>query len=258
MYPFGWPIYVCFLVSFIGGKNKRHPWLKKSKANVGQLTDKSMLTAPTHALNVPGRWGKANWRKLDIVGRYCIAQEGGRFCIVAALNSPWQSKIAFGRIVPRYCWYVCSRGGWWGIQRWAEFSDTRLTDSYAPPSLLSTKSIFQYCQIQMLSSWMAFAIEECPPPTLDWWYVPGNNLCCVERKVSVLFAARPWHLFVIGETRRKKSRDSAGEEIDWGSFQTFSQTFSYFWNLWCKFYQNCLGCSYDMKWEKRKRTLSDK
>ena len=72
-------------------------------ANVGQLTDKSMLTAPTHALNVPGRWGKANWRKLDIVGRYCIAQEGGRFCIVAALNSPWQSKIAFGRIVPRYC-----------------------------------------------------------------------------------------------------------------------------------------------------------
>ena len=113
--------------------------------NVGQLTDKSMLTAPTHALNVPGRWGKANWRKLDIVGRYCIAQEGGRFCIVAALNSPWQSKIAFGRIVPRYCWYVCSRGGWWGIQRWAEFSDTRLTDSYAPPPLLSTKSIFQYC-----------------------------------------------------------------------------------------------------------------
>ena len=81
--------------------------------------------------------GKSQLEEIRHSGEILHSTRGGRFCIVAALDSPWQSKIAFGHIVPRYCWYVCSRR----IQQWAEFSDTRLTDSYAPPSLFWAQSL---------------------------------------------------------------------------------------------------------------------
>ena len=69
--------------------------MEENNANDGQLSDKSKLTASTHALNVPGHRGKSQLRELDIVARYCIAQEGQQWT--------HQSRIAFGRIVARYC-----------------------------------------------------------------------------------------------------------------------------------------------------------
>ena len=112
----------------------------------GKLSDKSMLTAWTHALNVPGHRGKSQLRELGIVGRYWLSQQGplstivveytGRMCSshpainkMKLLFTEWNCFSLAG-IVARYRWYVCSRR----IQLWAEFSDCPLTDSYVPPS----------------------------------------------------------------------------------------------------------------------------
>ena len=104
------------------------------------------------------------------------------------LFTEW-NYFSLAGIVARYRWNVCSRR----IQLWAEFSDCPLTDSYVPPPPIPPSELLCSAHVSLHGRsrrvWRNLAIS-----------VIGFS------GKMVLFAWRPWHLFVIGESWPKKKQ----------------------------------------------------